>query len=83
MNRAHFYAPVRSSFFGGALSQSQLNGMEAVLDEARKGSVDPRWPAHMLATASVRLGSSRSTSAAAPSISPHVRPITAYSSPIS
>lgn len=51
MNRAHFYAGVRSSLFGGSLSQSQVNGMEAVLDEAGKAFIDPRWLAYMLATA--------------------------------
>lgn len=51
MNRAHFYAAVRSSLFGGSLSQSQVNGMEAVLDEAGKAVIDPRWLAYMLATA--------------------------------
>lgn len=51
MNRAHFYAPVRSSLFGGLLSQSQVSGMEAVLDEAGKTFTDPRWLAYMLATA--------------------------------
>lgn len=52
MNRAHFYAGVRSSLFGGSLAQSQVEGMEAVLDEAGKKSfIDPRHLAYMLATA--------------------------------
>lgn len=51
MNRAHFYAGVRLSLFGSSLSQSQVNGMEAVLDQAGKTFIDPRWLAYMLATA--------------------------------
>ncbi|WP_017993957.1 glycoside hydrolase family 19 protein [Rhizobium leguminosarum] len=51
MNRAHFYAGVRSSLFGGSLAQSQVEGMEAVLDEASKSFIDPRCLAYMLATA--------------------------------
>lgn len=52
MNRAHFYAGVRASLFDGSLSQSQVEGMEAVLDEAGKMSfIDPRFLAYMLATA--------------------------------
>lgn len=51
MNLAKFFAEVRSSLFGGSLSQSQVNGMEAVLDEAGKAFIDPRWLAYMLATA--------------------------------
>jgi len=31
MNRAHFYAGVRSSLFGGSLAQSQVNEIEAAL----------------------------------------------------
>lgn len=51
MNRAHFYAGVRSSLFDGSLAQSQVDGMEAVLDEAGKSFIDPRNLAYMLATA--------------------------------
>ncbi|QIG67270.1 glycoside hydrolase family 19 chitinase protein [Rhizobium phage RHph_TM3_3_3] len=52
MNRAHFYAGVRASLFDGSLSQSQVEGMEAVLDEAGKKSfIDPRFLAYMFATA--------------------------------
>ncbi|MGZ2484256.1 putative chitinase [Rhizobium pisi] len=51
MNRAHFYAAVRSSLFDGSLSRSQVSGIEAVLDEAEKRSTDTRWLAYMLATA--------------------------------
>ena len=50
MNRAHFFSAVRSSLFGGSLTQSQVNGMEAVLDEAAKAVTDPRDLAYMLAT---------------------------------
>lgn len=32
MNRANFFAAARTSLFGGSLTQSQVNGMEALLD---------------------------------------------------
>lgn len=51
MNRAHFFASVRTSLFRGSLSQSQVGGIEALLDEAGKTFIDPRWLAYMLATA--------------------------------
>jgi hypothetical protein len=51
MNRSQFFASVRTSLFGGSLSQSQVEGMEAVLNEAGQGAIDPRWLAYMLATA--------------------------------
>jgi len=51
MNRAKFFAAVRTSLFSGSLSQSQVEGMEAILDEAGKAVIDPRWLAYMLATA--------------------------------
>lgn len=52
MNRKVFYDHVRESLFGGRLSQSQVDGMEAILDEwhARVWG-DARWLAYMLATA--------------------------------
>jgi len=58
MNRAQFFAACRSSLFGGSLSQSQVNGMEAVLGEAGKAFIDPRWLAYMLATAFHETGQS-------------------------
>jgi putative chitinase len=51
MNRSQFFASVRTSLFGGSLSQSQVSGMEAILDEAGLAVIDPRWLAYMLATA--------------------------------
>lgn len=39
MNRAHFYASVRqrpSGVFGRCLSQSPVQGVEAILDEAER-----------------------------------------------
>lgn len=50
MNRANFFASVRTSLFGGSLSSSQVQGIEAILDEAAKSVIDPRWLAYMLAT---------------------------------
>ncbi|MBS7737951.1 hypothetical protein [Chelatococcus sp. HY11] len=52
MSRAAFYSAVRKRPFGGALVQSQVDGMEAILD-AWNGlaiSDDRRWLAYMLAT---------------------------------
>lgn len=52
MNRAIFFASVRARLFGGALTQSQTDGLSLILDEcdARHLS-DPRWIAYILATA--------------------------------
>lgn len=50
MNRAQFFAAVRTSLFGGSLSHDQVAGIEAILDEAGKAVIDPRWLAYMLAT---------------------------------
>lgn len=52
MSRAAFYSAVRKRPFGGALVQSQVDGMETILD-AWNGlaiSDDRRWLAYMLAT---------------------------------
>jgi len=51
MDRSRFFASVRTSLFGGSLSTSQVQGIEAILDEAAKSVIDPRWLAYMLATA--------------------------------
>lgn len=53
MDRSRFYAELRkrgSGVFGTALSQSQVNGTEAVLDEAEKRSTPRAHLAYMLAT---------------------------------
>lgn len=50
MNREAFFAAVRSSLFGGKLTTQQVQGIEAILDEADKVTIDPRWLAYMLAT---------------------------------
>ncbi|MBB4007818.1 glycoside hydrolase family 19 protein [Allorhizobium taibaishanense] len=52
MDRAKFFAAVRSSLFGGALTQNQVNGMSSMLDAWQAGNMtDLRWLAYMLATA--------------------------------
>jgi hypothetical protein len=58
MNRASFYSAVRSSLFAGKLTQSQVEGFEALLDALEKGQdEDDGVPltsdhaAYMLATA--------------------------------
>lgn len=51
MNRSKFYNNIRSAFFNGKLSQQQVVGTEAILNEWQKsGYKDLRWLAYMLAT---------------------------------
>jgi len=51
-NSSAFFDSVRESLFGGSLTQSQVDGMNAILFawEARPPSRDLRWLAYMLAT---------------------------------
>ncbi len=54
MNRAAFYASVRartSAVFGTSISQSQVQGVEAILDEAERRGTPLRQLAYILATA--------------------------------
>lgn len=54
MNRAAFYAELRkrdSGVFGTRLSESQVKGIEAILDEADRQKTPVTWLAYMLATA--------------------------------
>lgn len=52
MNRETFYKHARQNPFPGKLMQSQVEGMDAILDEWDKRKLeDPRWLAYMLATA--------------------------------
>jgi len=54
MNRAAFYVSVRartSAVFGTSISQSQVQGVEAILDEAEKRGTPLRQLAYILATA--------------------------------
>ena len=52
MNRQTFFAEARSALFGGSLSQSQVDGINAILDQWDKLVLtDLRWLAYMLATA--------------------------------
>ncbi len=52
MDRAKFFAAVRSSLFAGRLTQPQVAGMDAILNEwDASGLQDERWLAYMLATA--------------------------------
>ena len=50
MDHAKFFAAVRTPVFGGRLSQNQVNGIEAILEEAEARPFDSRWLAYMLAT---------------------------------
>lgn len=50
MDRAAFFAAVRTSLFGGALSAEQVKGTEAILDACQKYHVtDPHHAANILA----------------------------------
>lgn len=52
MNRSEFYSGARHSLFAGKLTQDQVSGIEAILNEWEKsGKDDPRWLAYILATA--------------------------------
>lgn len=52
INRKNFYAAVKRSRFKTALTQSQVDGMESILNEwERRGLLDLRHLAYMLATA--------------------------------
>lgn len=51
MNRTIFFNEIRSSLFGGRLTQSQVDGINFKLDAwEQSGLNDPRWLAYMLAT---------------------------------
>lgn len=52
IEREAFFNAVRKAPFGGPLSQGQVNGMNAILDEweRRPAFTDLRWLAYMLAT---------------------------------
>ncbi|MBN8949128.1 MULTISPECIES: hypothetical protein [unclassified Rhizobium] len=50
MDHEKFFSAVRMSLFGGRLSTSQVDGMEAILTAWAGGPFDPRWLAYMLAT---------------------------------
>lgn len=52
INRKKFFDSIRASLFGGTLTQGQVDGIDAILDEwdRRKWS-NLRWLAYMLATA--------------------------------
>jgi putative chitinase len=52
INRTFFFDQVRWKHFGGKLSQSQIRGLEAILDiwERDRATQDDRWLAYALAT---------------------------------
>ncbi len=53
INRNFFFDNVKKTLFDGKLSQGQVNGLTAILDEweANNAKSDDRWLAYMLATA--------------------------------
>lgn len=51
MNRKSFFIQVRINLFDGNLSQLQVDGLTALLDEwEKRGFTDQRWLAYILAT---------------------------------
>lgn len=52
IDRKKFYDSIRGSLFNGKITPSQLNGMDAILDEwEASGLADLRWLSYMFATA--------------------------------
>lgn len=52
INRQNFFKSVRQSLFNGTLSQSQVLGMDMILNEYEKRNIkNARWLAYILATA--------------------------------
>ncbi|WP_234846014.1 hypothetical protein [Sinorhizobium meliloti] len=51
MDRAKFFAEVRSPLFAGKLSDAQVRGIDAILDEAERRGTPLNHLAYMLATA--------------------------------
>lgn len=56
MNRSVFFDAVRSSSLFGSLSQPQVDGMEAILDEASRLGLKLQWVANILAEAAHETG---------------------------
>lgn len=51
MDRSKFFASVRASLFGGSLSQSQVDGIDTILNEFEAQKIPLDQAAYMLATA--------------------------------
>jgi hypothetical protein len=51
MDRAKFFASVRSPLFAGKMSDAQVRGIDAILDEAERRGTPLKHLAYMLATA--------------------------------
>jgi putative chitinase len=59
MDRKHFFDAVRETIFDGSLKQSQVDGMEALLDACAELQVaDQRHVAYLLATPMIETGGS-------------------------
>ncbi len=50
LQRKYFFDSVRGSLFGGSLTQTQVDGLVALLDYAERNRVDDRHLAYILAT---------------------------------
>jgi len=56
MDRSKFFASIRKGLFPSAMSQPQVNGIEAILDEADRRKTPQTWLAYMLATPYLETG---------------------------
>jgi putative chitinase len=56
IQRKYFFDSVRDSLFGGSLNQSQVEGLNTLLDYAELHGVDDRHLAYILATAGLETG---------------------------
>ena len=50
-DRRKFYDKIRRPLFNGGLVQTQVDGLEALIDEYVRRTIDKRWFAYILATA--------------------------------
>src|SRR6478609_4278628 len=56
MDRAKFFASIRKGLFPNAMSKPQVDGIEAILDEAERRKTPSEWLAYMLATPYLETG---------------------------
>ncbi len=73
MDRQHFFAEVRTTVFAGSMAQSQVDGIEAILNAcAAEQIADGRQVAHILATPMVETGGTFLTKSESLNYSPRV-----------
>lgn len=56
IDRDKFFGLVRASVFGGAMTQKQVDGVSAILDEGRARGTPPQYLAYFLATPCIETG---------------------------